>query len=128
YNFSTSSSDAKYKDFDFSKLDKIDSDGDGVKDVDDKCQNTPPNVKVDNTGCPIDTDKDGVPDYLDKEPNTVSGAMVNAEGVTITDEMIAEQMIKKDSIITERRIFKAEDLSKDDMDAIMRDYEQASKT
>jgi len=127
YNFATSASDGKYKDFDFSSLDKIDSDGDGVKDVDDKCQNTPPNVKVDNTGCPIDTDKDGVPDYLDKEPSTLAGAVVNAEGVTITDEMIAAQVSEKDSVKTERRVFKADDLSKEEMDAIMKDYEAASK-
>jgi len=128
YNFSSTDNVGKYKDFDFSSLDKIDSDGDGVKDADDLCQNTPPNVKVDSKGCPIDTDKDGVPDYLDKEPKTAIGAMVNAEGVTITDEMIAEEVSRKDSIATERRVFKADDLSKEDMDAIMKDYEAASKS
>jgi hypothetical protein len=126
YNFATSESSGKYKDFDFSQLDKVDTDGDGIKDVDDLCQNTPPSVKVDNVGCPIDTDKDKVPDYLDKEPNTAPGALVNAEGVTITDEMIAEQASQKDSVKTERRVYKADDLSKEEMDAIMQDYEKAS--
>ena len=31
----------------------VDSDGDGVPDVKDKCPNTPPGTKVDSTGCPI---------------------------------------------------------------------------
>jgi len=31
----------------------IDSDGDGVPDVKDKCPNTPPNTKVDTFGCPL---------------------------------------------------------------------------
>ena len=43
-----------------------DSDNDGVKDEDDLCPDTPPNVKVDEFGCAVDSDKDGVPDYLDK--------------------------------------------------------------
>ncbi|MBI2281041.1 MAG: hypothetical protein HYU68_10190 [Bacteroidetes bacterium] len=126
YNFATSDSDDKYKDFDFSKLDKIDTDADGVKDDDDICQNTPTGVKVDDKGCPIDTDKDGVADYLDKEPNTVVGSIVNAEGVTLTDEMIALRESMKDSIQTERRVFKADDLSQAELDAIQKEYEQAN--
>lgn len=43
-----------------------DIDKDGVSDSKDKCPETPPNVKVDQDGCPIDTDKDGVYDYQDK--------------------------------------------------------------
>ncbi len=124
FNFATSERDAKYKDFDFSKLDKADTDGDGVKDDDDLCQNTPPNVKVDAKGCPLDGDKDGVPDHLDKESNTASGAMVNSDGVTITDDMLAQMNSQKDSVKTERRVFKAEDLSKTEMDDILKDYEK----
>ena len=126
YNFATSESDEKYKDFDFSALDKVDSDGDGVKDANDICQNTPTGVTVDDNGCPIDTDKDGVPDYLDKEPNTVVGSIVNAEGVTLTDEMIAARESMKDSVQTERRLFKADDLSQAELDAIQKEYENAN--
>ena len=126
YNFATSESNEKYKDFDFSKLDKIDGDGDGVKDADDICQNTPTGVAVDNNGCPIDTDKDGVPDYLDKEANTIAGSIVDADGVTLTDEMIALRESMKDSVQTERRMFKADDLSQAELDAIQKEYEQAN--
>lgn len=128
YNFAPSESDDKYKDFDFSKLDKIDSDGDGVKDNDDICQNTPKGVKVDGRGCPLDGDKDGVPDYLDKEPNTLAGKIVNSDGVTLTDEMIALRESMKDSVQTERRVFKADDLSASELDAIQKEYEAANKT
>lgn len=126
YNFASSSSDDKYKDFDFSALDKIDSDGDGVKDANDICQNTPKDVKVDGKGCPLDGDEDGVPDYQDKELNTIAGKIVNSEGVTLTDEMIAARESMKDSIQTERRVFKADDLSKAELDAIQKEYEQAN--
>ena len=45
-----------------------DTDDDGVSDGEDICPDTPPNVRVDEFGCPVDSDKDGVPDYLDKCP------------------------------------------------------------
>jgi len=44
---------------------KKDADGDGISDYRDKCDNTPPNIEVDKTGCPLDKDEDGVADYLD---------------------------------------------------------------
>ena len=47
---------------------KKDEDKDGVADRYDKCPNTPLNVSVDKTGCPVDKDKDGVADYLDECP------------------------------------------------------------
>jgi hypothetical protein len=130
YNFSTAQpkKDDRYKDFDFSSLDKIDSDGDGVRDSDDLCQNTPKGVKVDAKGCPLDGDKDGVPDYLDKELNTPPGVTVNADGVTLTDEMIAARENMRDSVEVERRVFKADDLSKDELDAIQREFAEASAT
>ena len=58
----------------------LDSDGDGVTDVLDRCPDTPKGVTVDTRGCPIDSDGDGVPDYLDKCPNTPKGANVDARG------------------------------------------------
>jgi OOP family OmpA-OmpF porin len=58
----------------------LDSDGDGVPDNKDKCQNTPNGVKVDVFGCPLDADRDGVPDYLNQCPDTPLGATVDARG------------------------------------------------
>ena len=127
YNFAPADNKAdKYKDFDFSDLDKEDSDGDGVSDEKDLCQNTPQGVSIDNKGCPLDGDEDGVPDYLDKELNTVAGMLVNADGVTLTDQMIETQERMKDSVETEFRTFKAEDLSQAEIDEIQKQYEAAN--
>ena len=79
----------------------IDEDGDfdGVNDFVDKCLGTPEGIEVDKNGCAIDTDKDGVPDHEDEENWTVSGAPVNTEGITITDEeFLEEYLIWIDSI------------------------------
>ena len=86
----------------FSELDKLDSDGDGVLDTNDKCPGTPSGVKVDEFGCPIDTDGDGVPDYLDEEPNTKKGSFVNGKGVTQTPEMIAARQEQFDAMASKR--------------------------
>jgi hypothetical protein len=86
---------------DFAKLDKLDADGDGVKDADDECPGTPKGVKVDAKGCPLDSDGDGVPDYLDKEPNTPKGAIVDAQGKTVTDAMILAKA-KQDELAVSR--------------------------
>ncbi len=42
-----------------------DTDGDGVSDKKDKCENTPKGISVDAVGCPLDRDGDGIADYLD---------------------------------------------------------------
>jgi hypothetical protein len=73
------------------KIDTRDSDGDGVKDISDKCANTPSGLKVNEYGCPLDTDKDGIADYKDKESNSRPNAVVNEDGVTFTTEMIAKR-------------------------------------
>lgn len=80
----------KISSIDFSSLDKTDSDGDGVPDTDDLCAGTPKDVKVDGKGCPIDSDADGVPDYLDKEPHSKNGLPVDANGVELTKERLAQ--------------------------------------
>lgn len=54
-----------------------DSDNDGVPDSRDKCPDTPANVAVDKTGCPLDRDKDGVADYLDTCPDVAGTAALN---------------------------------------------------
>lgn len=59
---------------------QVDSDGDGVSDINDRCPNTPRGVKVDASGCPVDSDGDGVYDYLDKCPGTPPNTKVDAQG------------------------------------------------
>lgn len=61
-------------------LGKKDSDGDGVRDGDDACPDTPRGVEVDAMGCAVDSDGDGVADYQDDCPGTPQGATVNAQG------------------------------------------------
>ena len=80
----------KYKDVDFSSIDHLDADKDGVPDDKDMCHGTPKGVKVDEKGCPLDADGDGVPDYLDHEPNTAKGNKVDGFGVTIDEKAIAQ--------------------------------------
>ena len=74
-----------------------DQDGDGVPDWWDECPDTPPNVPVDDAGCPFDTDGDGVPDYLDREPNSRPGAIVDEWGVEITENTVVE-LLNADAI------------------------------
>lgn len=47
-----------------------DSDGDGVPDESDRCQDTPSGLEVDRFGCVRDSDGDGVRDNLDDCPDT----------------------------------------------------------
>jgi OOP family OmpA-OmpF porin len=47
-----------------------DSDGDGVPDAVDECNDTPAGIAVNQNGCPRDTDHDGVPDDIDDCPST----------------------------------------------------------
>ena len=63
-----------------------DSDGDGVSDVNDKCPDTLPGVKIDKFGCPKDADHDSVPDYLDHCPDTPSGVKVDFAGCPIDSD------------------------------------------
>lgn len=104
YNFGKpyDDSDPIYRSVDFSALDKLDTDGDGVKDGDDRCPGTPKGVKIDNRGCPEDLDEDGVPDYRDKEALTKKGALVDENGITQTDQMIMQRQAERDSLATER--------------------------
>lgn len=80
----------QYKDVDFSSIDHLDADKDGVPDDKDMCHGTPKGVKVDEKGCPLDADGDGVPDYLDHEPTTAKGNKVDGFGVTIDEKAIAQ--------------------------------------
>ncbi len=78
--------DGYYDGIDWLAIDNGDYDKDGVRDFDDKCQGTPPGVKVDVFGCPLDTDGDLVPDYMDDENPSPKGFEVNMHGVALTDE------------------------------------------
>lgn len=98
---------AKYKDVDFKTLDNADSDGDGVKDRNDDCPNTPSGVKVNGKGCPDDNgdnDKDGVPNYADKEPATPAGAVVDSDGKQVPDTKLQKEA--DDTIAVNRKDLK----------------------
>ncbi len=91
-----------YSDVDFKSVDNSDTDGDGVKDLDDRCLGTPKGVKVDGKGCPDDKDEDGIFDYMDKELTTKKGALVDGNGVTIDQDAMAKRQLEWDSLSTER--------------------------
>jgi len=70
----------------YSFLTEFDTDGDGVIDSKDMCDDTPAGVKVDEFGCPFDSDRDGVADYLDECPGTPSGAAVDKQGCPLDSD------------------------------------------
>ncbi|MFO0321447.1 MAG: hypothetical protein ACK504_03370 [Bacteroidota bacterium] len=74
-----------YDSVDFLVVDNADSDGDGVRDLDDHCNGTPKGVIVNWLGCPLDEDRDGVPNYKDDELTTPEGMNVNSKGVSLND-------------------------------------------
>jgi OOP family OmpA-OmpF porin len=59
---------------------EYDGDNDGVKDGADACPETPAGVAVDSRGCALDSDGDGVPDYRDDCPDSEAGAKVDDKG------------------------------------------------
>ena len=79
-----------------------DSDGDGVKDVEDLCPNTPKGATVSDIGCELDGDEDGIPDGIDKEPSTASDLPVDENGVGIKDGL--KPTIAADSVATKRNV------------------------
>jgi hypothetical protein len=91
-----------YSNVDFNAVDNSDTDGDGVKDLNDKCLGTPKGIKVDGKGCPDDKDDDGVFDYMDKELTTKKGAAVDGNGVTINEAAMAKRQLLWDSLSSER--------------------------
>ena len=91
----------EFDDIDFVALLKGDSDGDGVIDIDDRCNDTQMDIKVDRYGCPKDNDEDGIPDHLDYEINTNDTvAQIDSNGVAIPDSIVALKAL--DSIVTLR--------------------------
>lgn len=85
------------KEINFDSLLLMDSDADGIVDIDDKCLETPSGTIVDEKGCPIDTDKDGIPDYMDEQNDTPQGMYVNEKGVGLSPEEL-EKIIPKDTV------------------------------
>ena len=67
-------------------MEKKDSDGDGIPDEEDSCQNTPAGAQVNASGCELDSDDDGVADTLDACPNSPAGVTVNADGCEIDSD------------------------------------------
>jgi hypothetical protein len=87
-------------DFDYTAI--ADKDRDGILDLADDCPDNPRGVAVDSiTGCPLDDDKDGVPNYKDKEPNSAPDAIVNENGVEMSETQI-EEMVNYDMVAVER--------------------------
>ena len=97
FSLSSKSNDRDYRGIDFDALVNEDADGDGIPDIRDDSSGTPLNNQVTADGKPFDKDNDGIPDYRDLEPNSAPDAVVNEQGITITEEMI-EEKFRKDSL------------------------------
>lgn len=65
---------------------RSDLDGDGVFDGDDACPETPKGALVDESGCLLDNDADGVPDGLDVCPDTLPGLAVDNTGCALDED------------------------------------------
>ena len=68
----------------------LDSDNDGVLDINDNCPSSKSGIKVNNMGCAIilDSDYDGVSNENDRCYNTPKGTKVNKNGCKIQDDTI----------------------------------------
>ncbi len=91
-------------------INKTDTDGDGIPDVNDKEPYSLFGAEVDSNGMSKDSDGDGVPDGLDKEPDTPKGELVNFQGIAIkkTDDGATGSLTKDDvrnSILTDAAYF-----------------------
>ena len=75
-----SGSDEANDPFEISEAKPVDSDADGIADVDDQCADTPQGVATDDQGCGFDGDYDGIADYLDKCAETPRNAPIDEDG------------------------------------------------
>lgn len=80
-------------------FENLDSDFDGIKDHNDKCQKTPKNVSILPNGCPVDSDFDGIPDFKDIEPYSKSIILIDDSGRTIKSYQNLNTNLKFDTII-----------------------------
>jgi len=71
---------------------EVDTDEDGINDMQDMCPQTPLGATVDENGCPLDSDGDGVYDYKDVCKNTPLRAKVDKNGCEI--KKVAKKMLK----------------------------------
>ncbi|MCB0643580.1 MAG: hypothetical protein KDC44_18160, partial [Phaeodactylibacter sp.] len=62
-------------------MDITDTDNDGVIDLLDQENDTPPNATVDTRGVTLDSDQDGIADYVDKEPYSPRNVAVDGSGI-----------------------------------------------
>lgn len=75
----------------FKGIEKADEDGDGVRDMKDKCAGTPAGIDVNKYGCPIDKDEDGVPNYADTEPETPEGLVTDLKGAQFDYNVVEKE-------------------------------------
>ncbi|MCI0406915.1 MAG: hypothetical protein L0209_12780, partial [candidate division Zixibacteria bacterium] len=61
-----------------------DTDGDGVPDKRDACDNNRPGEVVDSDGCTLDKDADGIADWLDLCAQTPYGTKVDGDGCPLS--------------------------------------------
>ncbi len=68
-------------------LASMDTDGDGVDNLRDRCPGTPKGAMVNASGCALDSDGDGYADHRDAEPHS-KHTLVDARGVAIDPDLI----------------------------------------
>ena len=88
-SMSSSYDDPRYRDVDFKALINQDSDGNGVKDIDNRCPGTPKGVKVDKHGCPVK-------DYVIGEKGVIDKDNANYVDSATTARKIPSNLVEPD--------------------------------
>ena len=76
-----------YASSDAALLAAMDTDGDGVDNLRDRCPGTPRGAMVNDNGCAVDSDGDGYADHRDAEPHS-KHTLVDAHGVALDPQLI----------------------------------------
>ena len=76
-----------YASSDAALLAAMDTDGDGVDNLHDRCPGTPRGAMVNDNGCAVDSDGDGYADHRDAEPHS-KHTLVDAHGVALDPQLI----------------------------------------
>ena len=76
-----------YASSDAALLAAMDTDGDGVDNLRDRCPGTPKGAMVNDNGCAVDSDGDGYADHRDAEPHS-KHTLVDAHGVALDPQLI----------------------------------------